>query len=160
MTSGESFAWGFALFMIVSVYGFYFAMQQFLRSSAIKKAVVERDWIWTGDSLPMGLRVREVFGSMGEVKISNAFQGRKGIIDFVGFDCVVGEGRSRSRFSMIGACSAINCFGAEKFDSSLEVLQWDDWCVIRRTIRGVEMHRPGCFFMTAKEMVSIIDSIG
>ena len=160
VTSGESFAWGLALFMIVGLYGVYFAMQQVLRSRAIKKAVTEHNWIWAGDSLPAGLLVREFFGQTRKVKISNVFQGRKGVIDFVGFDCVVGEGRTRTQFSMIGAHSAINCFGAERFDQGLEVLQWDDWCVIRRTIRGIEIHRPGYFFMTAQEMLSIIDNIG
>lgn len=138
----------------------YQSLQKFLRDRAIKSAVKERGWAWTGDSLPSGLQVREFYGATRKVTISNAFQGRKGVIDFVGFDCVVGEGRGRSQFSMVAALSGVSCFGAEKFDPSLEVIRMDEWCAIRRTFGTVAIHRPGYFCMSVKEMLSIIDSIG
>ena len=160
MTSGGHFAWGFALFCVVSGYFIYTETQHVLRARSLKREAIQRGWAWTGESLPNDLPVREFYGKIRKVQISNAFQGRKGVVDFVGFDCAVGEGRSRAQFSMVGARSATNCFGAEKFDSNLEIVQLDDWCMIRRTIQGIEMHRPGFFFMSAKEMISFIESIG
>jgi hypothetical protein len=158
--SGGTSLWGFVPFAGgVCFVGFvYFRRRQGGRS--LKTLAKEHGWTCNGEKLPSGLDLRTLCNTSRSIRISNAIDGSQRGIDFVAFDCIIGEGRTRSEFSAVAARSQDNPFGAERFDPSLGVSRINDWFLLRREMHGIEVHSPGYFLMSATEMISVIESIG
>lgn len=133
-------------------------IRQRKRVKASRYAVTQRGWTWIGKGLPVYLPARELLNEpYTPMQVSNAFAGTQRGLEFLAFDCVLGQGRQRKYRSMVAVLADHNPFEVERFNPELAVTEAAGWFALRREAAGILFRSRK---MDAVETVAIIDSLG